>query len=156
MPDFRAALLGVDFGQRTTGFAIGHRMTGTARPLSPVNHKNVDTLLKQVEKLLAEWAPAAVVVGLPLAMDGSETDMSRRARDFATRLKRRFPDVDVFLHDERLTSDAAAQRHAQRRQQGRSSRRDDQRLDSLAAGLILESWMASHPADAQISAGEKH
>src|SRR5690625_3893867 len=81
MPDSRAALLGVDFGQRTTGFAIGHRLTATARPLSPVSHRNVDTLLKQIESLVAEWAPAAVVIGLPLAMDGSETDMSRRARD---------------------------------------------------------------------------
>src|SRR5690625_7542422 len=98
MPDFRAALLGVDFGQRTTGFAIGHRMTGTARPLSPVNHKNVDTLLKQVEKLLAEWAPAALVGGLPLAMDGSETDTSRRARECATRRTRRMPGVDVVRH----------------------------------------------------------
>lgn len=156
MPDSRAALLGVDFGQRITGFAIGHRMTGTARPLGPVNHKNVGTLLEQVEKLLAEWAPAVVVIGLPLAMDGSETDMSRRARDFARRIRGLAPDVAVYLHDERLTSDAAAQRHAQRRQQGRGSRRDGQRLDSLAAGLILESWMASHPADAQIPAGGKH
>src|SRR5690625_7198160 len=91
MPDFRAALLGVDFGQRTTGFAFVHRMTGSARPLSPVNHKKVDTLLKQVEKLLAELAPDDVVVCLPLDLDVSEPDISCRAWDLAAEIQCEYP-----------------------------------------------------------------
>lgn len=143
MPEPTAALLGLDFGQRTVGLAIGHLLTGSARPLQPIRHRDQASLLSQLDGVLKQWRPRVVVVGLPLAVDGSETDMSRRTRDFATALAERHPQLEVDLHDERYSSQAAAQRHAERRSQGRARRRDAQLLDSLAAGLILESWMAA-------------
>lgn len=145
MPELAGALLGIDFGLRTVGLAIGHALTGSARPLEPVRYRDTDSLMRQIDVVLSQWRPAHVVIGLPLGADGNESDMSRRVRDFAARLAERHDRIDVRLHDERLTSHAAAEHHASRRQQGRAKRRDAGRLDSVAASLILESWMGEHP-----------
>lgn len=145
MPEPASALLGIDFGQRTVGLAIGHRLTGSARPLEPVRYRDTDSLMTQLDAVLKQWRPSVAVFGLPLAGDGSESDMSRRVRDFAARLSRQHPDIEIRFQDERLTSHAAAQRHASRRQQGRARRSDARRLDSVAASVILESWMTENP-----------
>lgn len=145
MPEPAGALLGIDFGQRTVGVAVGHRLTGSARPLDPIRHRDTDALMMQLDSVMGQWRPGVVVIGLPLAADGSESDMSRRVRDFAERLLERHPGIDVRFQDERLTSHAAAERHASRRQQGRARQRDARRLDSVAASLILESWMGENP-----------
>jgi putative Holliday junction resolvase len=145
MPEAAGALLGIDYGQRTVGLAIGHSLTGSARPLEPVRYRDEAGLLERLDDIIAQWRPGHIVIGLPLAGDGSESDMSRRVRDFAHRVSERHPDRPVRLHDERLTSRAAAEHHAARRQQGRARRGDAARLDSVAASLILESWMAEHP-----------
>ncbi|QKK03640.1 MAG: Holliday junction resolvase RuvX [Pseudomonadota bacterium] len=136
------ALLGIDFGQRTVGVALAHPMTGSARPLSPIRHRDRDTLLAQLGAVIRQWRPKCLIIGLPLAGDGGETEMSRQVRRLARDCGDRFPDLRVCLHDERLTSQAAAAQHASRRQAGRARRRDAVRLDSVAAALILESWMA--------------
>ena len=141
MPEPAAALLGIDFGQRTVGLAIGHRLTGSARPLDPIRYRDTDSLMASLGEVVRQWRPALAVIGLPLAGDGSESDMSRRVRDFATRLADQHPALEIRFQDERLTSHAAAERHASRRQQGRAKRSDARRLDSVAASLILESWM---------------
>jgi len=145
MPEPAAALLGIDFGRRTVGLAIGHRLTGSARPLDPIRYRDSEGLMTQIDDVVRQWQPARVVIGLPLAGDGSESDMSRRVRHFAARLAERHGDIDIVFQDERLTSHAAAERHASRRQQGRAKRSDARRLDSVAASLILESWMGENP-----------
>lgn len=145
MPEPVGALLGIDFGKRTVGVAVGHRLTASARPLDPIRYRDPGSLMSQLDEVVGQWRPALVVVGLPLAGDGSESDMSRRVRDFAGQLGERHSGVDIRFQDERLTSHAAAERHAGRRQQGRAKRSDAKRLDSVAACLILESWMGEHP-----------
>lgn len=138
------SLMGIDFGRRTLGLAVGHALTGSARPLEPVRYRDPAALDRALDKVIGQWRPARIIVGLPLSGDGSETEMSREVRVFARRLEALAPDAEVVLHDERLTSHAAAEHHAARRQQGRARRRDSQRLDSVAAALILESWMTEH------------
>jgi len=146
MPEVgEGALIGIDFGMRTVGVAVGHRLTGSARPLEPVSYRDDAGLMTGLDRVLAQWRPALAIVGLPLAGDGGETDMSRRVRDFAARLDARHPELEIRFQDERLSSQAAAERHASRRQQGRAKRSDARRLDSVAASLILESWMEAHP-----------
>ncbi len=146
MPERPAgALLGVDFGLRTVGLAIGHHLTGSARPLEPLRYRSFDALLDGIEAVLDRWRPSTVVIGLPLASDGNESDMSRQVRQFATRLAARRDGLNIHFQDERMSSVAAAERHASRRQQGRARRTDARRLDSVAAGLILESWMGENP-----------
>ncbi|NEZ02872.1 Holliday junction resolvase RuvX [Wenzhouxiangella sp. XN201] len=145
MPEPAGTLLGIDFGLRTVGLAVGHHLTGSARPLEPIRYRDTDSLMEQLDDVLSQWRPALLVIGLPLGGDGDESDMSRRVRDFASRLAKRHDAIDIRFHDERLTSHAAAEHHASRRQQGRAKRRDAERLDSVAASLILESWMGEHP-----------
>ena len=92
---------------------------------------------QQIADLLKQWQPQRVIVGLPLNMDGSESEMSGRARKFANRLHGRFG-VQVEMADERLSSfEARGDIIAE------SGSRDfkSQSVDSRSAVVILESWM---------------
>ena len=138
------ALIGIDFGTSKVGVAVGHALTASARPLEPVRPANQDDLFRRLSDVIDQWRPDRVVIGLPLAGDGSESDMSRKVREFSRHLAGLHPDIAIELHDERLTSHAAAGLFADRRGSGRARKRDALRLDSMAAALILESWMAEH------------
>lgn len=143
MPE-SGALLGIDYGTRTAGLAIGHRLTGSARPLQPIRYRRPEVLLTELAAVISQWKPERIVVGLPLNGDGEETTMSRAIRDFAAHLAEIAPGHPVEFHDERMSSEQAARGFAERREQGRARRRDAERLDSMAAALILESWMSQH------------
>lgn len=143
MPE-SGALLAIDYGTRTAGVAIGHRLTGSARPLEPIRYRRRETLLSELATVIEQWKPERVVVGLPLSADGEETPMSREIRCFAASLAELAPDLLLELHDERMSSQQAARGFAERRGQGRARRRDAERMDSMAAAVILESWMSDH------------
>ncbi len=147
MPD-GGALLAIDYGTRKAGLAIGHPLTGSAQPLEPIRYRQAEALLAAVDQVVQRWRPGRIIIGLPLAADGAETDMSRSVRAFAeqlsARLAQRSSDCPISLHDERMSSQEAARGFAQRREQGRARKRDAARLDSMAAALILESWMSEH------------
>jgi len=143
MPE-AGALLAIDYGTRTAGLALGHRLTGSARPLEPIRYRQPDTLLQRIDEVVRQWRPERIVVGLPLGREGEETTMSREVRRFVERLSKIAPQCPVDLHDERMSSQHAAQRFAQRRSEGRARRRDASRMDSMAAAVILESWMSQH------------
>lgn len=143
MPE-AGALLAIDYGKRTTGLALGHRLTGSARPLEPIRYRQPDALLQQIGEVVRQWQPERIVVGLPLGQDGEETAMSRDIRRFAQRLGELAPRCPIELHDERMSSQHAAERFAQRRSAGQARRRDAARMDSMAAAVILESWMSHH------------
>ncbi|WP_369856528.1 Holliday junction resolvase RuvX [Candidatus Thalassolituus haligoni] len=134
-------VMAFDFGTKRIGVAIGQRLTGSSSALTPLKANdgvpNWDTLTA----LVNEWQPDAFVVGLPLNMDGSASDMSTRAAKFARRLEGRLHKPS-FTHDERLTSYEAKGMviaDSGERDFGRHS------VDGLAAQLILESWMGEHP-----------
>ncbi len=145
MPE-HGTLLAIDYGTRTTGLAVGHRLTGSARPLEPVRYRQPAGLLQALGGVIRQWQPDCIIVGLPLAGDGSETPMSRQVRQFVQSLAETIPECDIRLHDERMSSEQAARGFAERRSQGRARRRDAERLDSMAAAVILESWMQAHAA----------
>jgi len=143
MPE-SGALLAIDYGTRTAGLAIGHRLTGSARPLEPIRYRRSTTLLTELAAVIKHWQPERIVVGLPLGGEGDETPMSREIRRFAATLAEMAPGRQIELHDERMSSEQAARSFAERRGQGRARRRDADRLDSMAAAIILESWMRDH------------
>lgn len=136
-------LLAFDVGTRTIGVAIGHPVTSSARALSTiaVGHGGIDWAA--VDNLIKEWEPVAFVIGLPLALDGSEQPMTRHARAFGEQLRQRYA-RSVYESDERFTSKEAARRFAQQRAQGTAKRKHGAEIDALAAQIILESWLA-HP-----------
>jgi putative Holliday junction resolvase len=135
-------LLAFDFGTKSIGVAVGQQLTGTARPLTALKAQDGVPDWTQIERLLQEWQPQQVVVGLPLNMDGSEQPLTARARKFANRLHGRFG-VQVVLHDERLsTVEARADLFAR----GGYKALTKGSVDSLSAVIILESWFENLPA----------
>ncbi|MFH7564302.1 MULTISPECIES: Holliday junction resolvase RuvX [Oceanimonas] len=132
-------LLGFDYGLKSIGVAVGQELTATARPLLALKASDGVPNWEQIENLLKEWQPALLVVGLPLNMDGTEQDISRRARKFANRLHGRFG-LPVELQDERLTTTDA---RARLFEAGGYKALGKDAVDAVSAQLILESWMTS-------------
>jgi putative Holliday junction resolvase len=130
-------VLAFDYGLRNIGVAVGNPLTGTARALAPLKARDGVPDWAAVERLLGEWKPGRLLVGLPLNMDDTPSEMSERASRFARRLEGRFR-VPCELVDERLSSFEA--RGLIVEAGSRASR------DSVAASLILETWLAMQPA----------
>ncbi|WP_116473583.1 Holliday junction resolvase RuvX [Zobellella maritima] len=132
-------LLGFDYGLKSIGVAIGQEVTASARPLLALKANDGVPDWQQIEKLLKEWQPELLIVGLPLNMDGTEQEISRRARKFANRLHGRFG-VRVELQDERLTTTDA---RARLFEAGGYKALGKDAVDAVSAQLIIESWMES-------------
>ena len=128
-PDMQPeTVLAIDFGLRRMGLAVGQSITGTASPIESIAARDGVPDWAELDQLVAEWRPHCLVVGLPLNMDGTESEMSGRARRFAGTLEKRHP-MPVELADERLTT-----REAKRAHPGT----DDH---AVAAKLIAETWL---------------
>ncbi len=139
-------LLGFDYGTKQIGVAVGQLITGQARELCILKAQNGVPDWQKVEALIREWQPDAIVVGLPLNMDGTPSAMSERAEKFARRLNGRF-NLPVHMQDERLTTYEAK---GQRLSEGQRGSYRDNPVDALAAALLLESWLASY-SESQIN-----
>lgn len=143
MPDAAArpagTIIAFDFGLRRIGVAVGQTVTGSASALSVVPFSGQPDW-QAITVIIDEWKPAAFVVGLPLAEDGGETDMSKAARRFGRQLEGRFART-VFFEDERLSSLGAEQRFVDARSRGGMRRKDAALKDAIAAQIILENWL---------------
>ena len=139
-------VMSYDFGLKFIGVAVGQPITCSATGIAtlicrksehgkPAGNPN----WRKVQGLINAHQPDALVVGLPLNMDGSESEMAGNARSFAAKLEDQFG-LPVHLHDERLSSRAAAEQLEYARQAGQAKTGHE-----LAACLILESWL-SDPA----------
>lgn len=127
-------LIGFDFGTRKIGVAVGQTVTGTARALETLRGKNEKPDWAGISRLIREWGPEALVVGMPYDEDGTEMDWSPLIHKFTRQLEGRFH-LPVFLADERLTSMEARSRL------GRKATSLDA-VDAVAAQLILETWLS--------------
>ena len=125
-----------DFGLRWIGVAVGQSMLGTGSAVARLRARDGIPRFEEIDALLQEWQPQRLVVGLPLNMDGSDSEMSLRARKFSRRLQNRFRGK-VSLVDERLTSHEAKQGRLSR---GQALDYAGEGIDGDAAVLILEDW----------------
>ena len=123
--------------------AVGNTETGTAQALTTLSARDGIPDWNEIGALIDEWRPDCLVIGNPLNMDGTESELSRLAGKFGRRLAERFR-IPVEYEDERLSSFEAKQRLAERGHRG-DYKADP--ADSLAAELILETWLARQPAD---------
>lgn len=131
------SVLAFDYGTKSIGVAIGQELTGTASPLAALKAKDGIPSWEAIEKLLKEWQPDLVVVGLPLDLRGGELEtITPRAKKFANRLHGRFGCV-VELHDERLSTVEAKSDLFDR---GGYRSLSKGNIDSQSAVVILESW----------------
>jgi putative Holliday junction resolvase len=126
-------LLAFDFGLKKIGVATGNTLTAQARPLCILRSATRDQRFAQIAPLLAQWQPDAVVVGLPLTLDGNEQPASQQSRRFARQLEGRYR-VPVLLVDERGSSLEA--------QHILGSNAPD---DAVAAAVILQRYLDSLP-----------
>lgn len=130
-------LLGFDFGLKHIGVAVGQTLTRTAQALTSLKARQgiPDWIL--LDKLIATWRPAALVVGIPYNMDGSAQPLTQDAVRFADTLAARYH-LTVHHMDERLsTVEARAQLFAA----GGYKALSKQAIDQRSAQLILQSWM---------------
>ncbi len=126
-----------DFGYKRIGVAVGQMLTGSASPLSTLDAKLGVPHWDAVQKLLNQWKPLALVVGLPTCIDDSEQYTTAAARGFARQLRKRFS-LSVHLVDERLsTVEARAHLFAK----GGYRKIKNSEVDSIAACIILEQWL---------------
>ena len=131
-------VLGFDFGRRNIGVAVGQSLTGSATPLLCLRRaRGAAPDWGRIARLIEDWRPGQMVVGLPLNMDGSDTDLTPEARRFSRQLAARFG-LPVALADERLSSREARTRGGPRRNPS------DGVYDALAAQVILETWFGEH------------
>ncbi|WP_024301301.1 Holliday junction resolvase RuvX [Pseudogulbenkiania sp. MAI-1] len=134
MPD--GTTLAFDFGERRIGVAMGETLLGIAHPLTTIDTEITEQRFTAIGKLIEEWRPAQLVVGLPVHADGTEHDLTRLSRRFANRLKGRFG-LPVWLVDERHTSLIA---ESLLNEAGVRGRKQKPALDQVAAQAILQTW----------------
>lgn len=146
-------ILAFDYGTRRIGVAAGDTLTRTARPLTVLNVHGA-TPWSAIDKLVADYTPTQLVVGLPYNMDGTETGMTGAVQLFSKELETRLQ-LPVHLVDERLSSrDAEAELRVARSSGLKRRRVTHADVDRIAAKVILERWFAEHPASAAVAIGE--
>lgn len=130
-------VIGFDFGLRSIGLAVGNTDTGTVTPLGANRARDGKPDWEQLDACITEWDPDALLVGIPLNMDGTESELSRLARKFLRRLHARYH-LPCHAMDERLSTFEA------RQDLGRQPNFDKARLDATAASIILKNWLEQH------------
>lgn len=132
-----------DYGTKKIGIAVGQSITRTASPLSVLPATDGVPDWDILEKLVREWRPSVLIVGMPFNMDGSENEMTVQAQKFSRRLQGRF-NIPCYTMDERLSSHAAKDIRKQQAAESGKKYNDREIIDSLAAQLILENWFATN------------
>jgi putative Holliday junction resolvase len=140
LPSVEGYILGFDFGTKRIGVAVGQTITRTATPLTTLAATQGVPDWRLVKQLVDTWQPKALVVGIPLNMDGTEQKVTKLARTFANALKRETK-LPVFGTDERLTTVAA--RADIFETQGYRGLQQSQ-VDAHAAALLLTEWLQQH------------
>jgi putative Holliday junction resolvase len=139
-------VLGFDFGTRRIGVALGETVTGSARALMALPARAGTPPWSDIARLIAEWRPARLVVGLPHHLDGREAPLAARARAFAAELGQR-SGLPLAFWDEALSTEAARESLAEKRRSGARQGRDNRWRDELnaaAAREILQGWLAEN------------
>lgn len=139
-PSIRS-VIGFDFGLKRIGLATGQTITGTASPLATLTAVNQAPDWSSIAGHIRQWRPDALVVGIPYLLDGSETDITRAARNFSKELERRFQ-LPVYTIDESLTSFEAEQ-HL--KQDMKIAKHNKGEIDKMAAAIIVQNWLDSQP-----------
>jgi putative holliday junction resolvase len=135
-----ATFLAFDFGRLKTGVAVGNSLTCGAEALTIVRSSDSATRLLQISKLIEQWQPQALVVGLPTHPDGKPLPNTLACQKFARQLSARFR-LPVHMVDERLSTREAIGLLKARQKSARSATEDD---DAEAAAVILRQYWSEH------------
>ncbi|MDH5820264.1 MULTISPECIES: Holliday junction resolvase RuvX [Acinetobacter] len=143
MPDVNTpqTIMAFDFGTQKMGMSVGQSLIASASPLPLFPMKDGIPNWDELLKIVKSHQPNLFLVGLPLNMDDSESELSTRARKFARRLRHQ-TNIETLMVDERLTTREARDELDHYQAQGRGKKLS---ADSIAAALLIESWYR-HPA----------
>lgn len=129
-------ILAFDLGTQHIGVAVGQTITKTSSPLLVLNvQQEGKEIWNTILLLLEEWKPDQLLVGKPLNMDGTPSDMMKKVEPFFKKLKM-ISNIPCEMVDERLTSFEAKQLM--------ESNTKKVRIDDLAAKIFLDNWMEHH------------
>jgi putative holliday junction resolvase len=134
------SLLGIDFGTKRIGLAVGQLLTKTATPITPIHVQQGDIPWKLFDDVMNKWRIKGVVIGIPLNIDGSNQAITVLTQQFAQSLRDRYH-CPLFGMDERLTSVEARQELFD---QGGYKLLKKHSIDSIAARMILEAWLQQY------------
>ncbi len=138
MPDLSAPqmIMAFDFGTQKMGMAVGQSLIESANPLALFPMKDGIPNWDELLKIVKQYQPTLFLVGLPLNMDDTESELSTRARKFARRLRHQ-TNIETLMVDERLTTREARDELDHYQAQGRGKKLS---ADSIAAALFIDSW----------------
>ena len=128
-------LLALDLGTKRVGLAVCDELRLTVRPLPAIERRSWKDLLNQVREKVRSFEARALVIGLPLNLDGTEGAAAAQARETAEKFRLSL-DLPVYLEDERLTTE-----EARSRLQSNGQRDIDPHVDSAAAAIILQDFL---------------
>lgn len=126
-------LLGFDYGCKRIGVAVGQMLTHSATPLMTIPAYNGKPDWAMVSRVINEWKPGALVVGIPYHMDGTEQEMTKLALRFCRQLEGRYR-LPVYQAEERLSSYVVESGSYTHSESGSD-------IDPLAAQVILQDWL---------------
>ncbi len=126
-------ILGVDYGKKRVGLAVGDTELKIAVPKDVL--RNDRRLLTRIEEIVRRGNFERIVVGLPLTPSGREGERAKEVKDFVSKLRERLPDLDIILWDERYTTQEALRRV--------SGKKDRSMVDAISAQIILEEYLQS-------------
>lgn len=130
-------ILGIDYGLKSVGFAVGEQITNSCSTYFSKKFKNRKELVEKIKNLISEWDISTIVIGLPLNMDNSESEMSLEIRNFSKKLEK---DINIKINfvDEKLTTYEAKQIL---KDLNKNKQYIEKNNHGLAAKLILDSFM---------------
>ena len=130
-----AFILAIDFGLTNIGVAVGQKITNTASELTTLKAKNGNPNWTEVRELVQTYSPSLLLVGYPLNMDGSESEMSKRVQKFKARLEQE-TNTSTKLIDERLST-----KEAKTLSENRSLKNSRLKIHETSACLIAQTWL---------------
>lgn len=131
------AALAFDYGTQRIGVAYGQSVSGTAQAVCVLKAKDGIPNWDEIEALIAEWKPSVFVVGMPYNLDGSDSELLKRAIKFSNRLNGRF-NKPCYGMDERLSSKEAIEMMVE--ENDGQMKHKKTAIDDIAAQIILENW----------------
>ncbi len=132
-----ANILGIDYGQKYIGYAVGNDITYSSSTQGTIINTNQKKIFQEIQNLVNEWEIKLIILGLPLNMDDTESKMSKEVRSFQKKIEKSL-NIECRLHDERLSSFEAKQQMDFIK---KNKKQPNPGIDALAAQVILESWL---------------
>ena len=123
-------IIAFDYGEKKIGVAVGQTSTNTSSPLQIIFNKDNKTNWVSISSLLDEWKPDLILIGKPLNMDGSDSEIMKKVDKFYKELKSIY-DADIEFVDERLTTFEA-------REILKDEKHDN--VDAHAAKILIDNW----------------